>query len=125
MAFLAAGTEVGVAGPRGLRAGAGIPARPSARRRPSPALRASVLGPGGRSCARVRRTGGLRGRLCWGRVRRVSGASAEHRGSGARGAAACYALHPFPALKPRLLACELCTRISWVHVILGIIVSFF
>ena len=130
MAFLAAGTEVGLAGPGGLRAGARVPARPStrprARRRLSSAPRASVLGPGGRRCARVRGTGGLRGRLCWGRVRRGSGASAEHRGSGAGGAAACCALHPFPALKPRLLACEPCTRISWVHVILlGIIVIFF
>ena len=38
--------------------------------------------------------------LGWG-VRRGSGTSAEHRGSGAGGTAACYALCTFLALKPR------------------------
>ena len=78
-AFRAAGTEVGLAGPRCLGAGARVPARPSARRRPAEP-RASVLGRGGRRCAQVRETGGRRGRLFSGgghaaRFRRLRGAS--------------------------------------------------
>ena len=75
---------------------------PAAGRAPRPAPRASVLGHGGRRCARVRGTAGRRGRLCWGwGVRRGSGASAEDRECGAGGAAACSALRTLPALKPR------------------------
>ena len=96
------GRAGGLLGPRGLGAGARVPARPSARRRPSPAPRVSIVGRGGRMCARVNGTGRRRGPLCWrGWLRRGSGASVEHRGSGAVGAMDCYPLRTFLALKPR------------------------